>query len=78
MGVHFNLRYSKVKSDYKKVIKSAYVMGVVQNHFYRSMIEITPRKNINLLLNSGHLDENNDVKHKIFRCLIPLTWMILV
>ena len=29
---------------------------------------------INLLLNSG----NNDVKHNIFRCLIPLIWMILV
>ena len=54
------------------MIKSAYVMGVVQNHFYHSVKEITPRKNnffrkINLLLNSGHLDENNDVKHNIFR-----------
>ena len=58
-------------------------MGVVQNHFYHSVKEIIPRKNIffgkiNLLLNSGHLDENNDVKHNIFRCLIPLIWMILV
>ena len=33
LGVHFNLRYSKLKSDYSKVIKSAYVMGVVHNHF---------------------------------------------
>ena len=58
------------------MIKSAYVMGVVQNHFYHSVKEITTRKNnffgkINLLLNSGHLDENNDVKHNIFRRLIP-------
>ena len=58
-------------------------MGLVQNHFYHSVKEITPRKNklfgkINLLLNSGHLDKNNDVKHNIFRCLIPLIWMILV
>ena len=58
-------------------------MGVVQNHFYHSVKEITPRKNnflgkINLLLNSEHLDENNDVKHNIFRCIIPLIWMILV
>ena len=58
------------------MIKSAYVMGVVQNHFYHSVKEITPRKNnffrkINLLLNSGDLDESNDVKHNIFRCLIP-------
>ena len=37
LGVHFNLRYSKFKSDYSKVIKSAYVMGVVQNHFYHSV-----------------------------------------
>ena len=41
LGVHFNLRYSKLKSDYSKVIKSAYVMGVVQNHFYHSVKEIT-------------------------------------
>ena len=58
-------------------------MGVVQSHFYHSLKEITPRKNnffgkINLLLYSGDLDENNDVKHNIFRCLIPQTWMILV
>ena len=57
-------------------------MGVVHNHFYHSVKEITPRKNIfgtiNLLLNSGDLDENNDVKHNIFRCLIPQIWMILV
>ena len=57
------------------MIKSAYVMGVVQNHFYHSVKEIAPRKNdffgkINLLWNSGHLDKNNDVKHNIFRCLI--------
>ena len=64
-------------------MKSAYVMGVVQNHFYHTVKEITPRKNncfgkINLLLNSGDLDKNNDVKHNIFRCLIPQIWMILV
>ena len=58
-------------------------MGVVQNKFYHSVKEITPRKNnflgkMNLLLNSGYLDESNDVKHNIFRCLIPQTWMILV
>ena len=58
-------------------------MGVIQNHFYHSLKEITPRKNkffgkINLLLNSGDLDENNDVKHNIFGCLIPQMWMILV
>ena len=63
------------------MIKSAYVMGVVQNHLYHSVKEITPRKKqffgkTNLLLNSGHLDENNDVKHNILRCLIPLKWMI--
>ena len=27
--------------------------------------------NVNLLLNSGDLDKNNDIKHNIFRCLIP-------
>ena len=58
-------------------------MGVVQNYFYHSLKEITPRKNkffgkINLLLNFGDLDENNDVKHNIFRCLILQMWMILV
>ena len=58
-------------------------MGVVQNHLYHSVKEITPRKNnffgiIKLLLNSGDLDQNNDVKHNIFRCLIPQIWMILV
>ena len=53
-------------------------MRVVQNHFYHSVKEVTPRKNKNLLLNSGHIDENNDVKHNIFRSLIPLIWMILV
>ena len=52
------------------MIKSAYVMGVVQNHFYHSLKAITPLKNnffgkINLQLNSGDLDENNDVKHNI-------------
>ena len=31
-----------------------------------------------LVLNSGDLDENNDVKHNIARCLIPQIWMILV
>ena len=82
LGVHFNLRYSKLRSDYYKVIRSAYVMGVAQNHFYRTLKEITQRKNnifgkINLLLNSGDLVENNDVKHNIFRCLIPQIWMIL-
>ena len=46
LGVHFNLRYSKLKSEYLKVIKSAYVMGVVQNHFYQSVKEVTPQKNI--------------------------------
>ena len=54
-------------------------MGVVQNHFYHSVKEITSRKKkgkITLPLNSGHLDENNDVKHNIFRCLIRLIWMI--
>ena len=45
-------------------------MGVVQNHFYFGKI--------NIPWNSGHLDENNDVKHNIFRCLIPLIWMILL
>ena len=61
------------------MIKSAYVMGVVRNHFYHPAKEITPRKIIfKLLLNSGHLDKNNDVKHNMFRCLIPLIWMILV
>ena len=44
MGEHFNLRYSKLKSDYYKVIKSAYVMGLVQNHFYHIVKVITPRK----------------------------------
>ena len=58
-------------------MKSAYVMGVVQNHIK----EITPRKNtfggeINLLWKTGHLDKNSDVKHNIFRCLIPLIRMI--
>ena len=58
-------------------------MGVVQNQFYHSVKEITPRKNsflgkIYLLLNSGDLDKSNDVKHNIFRCLIPRIWMILV
>ena len=62
LGVHFNLRYSKLKSNYSKVIKSAYVMGVVQN---QNFIMHHP-------MNSGHLNENNDVKHNIFRCLIPL------
>ena len=58
-------------------------MGVVQNYFYHSLKEITPRKKfffgkINLLLNFRDLDENNDVKHNIFRCLILQMWMILV
>ena len=58
-------------------------MGLVQNHYYHSVKEIAPRKNnlfgkINLPLNSGYLHENNDVRHNIFRCLIPLRWMILV
>ena len=58
-------------------------MGVVQNHFYLTVIEIPLRKKcyfgkINIPWNSGHLDENNDVKHNIFRCLIPLIWMILL
>ena len=49
----------------------------------RGLKEITPRKKfflgkINLLLNFGDLDENNDVKHNIFRCLILQMWMILV
>ena len=51
--------------------------------FISPVKEITPRKNnffgkINLLLNSGDLDKNNDVKHNIFRCLILQIWMILV
>ena len=33
---------------------------------------------INILWNSGHLDKNNEVKHNIFRCLIPLISMILL
>ena len=49
MGVHFNLRYSKLKSDDSKVIKSTYVMRVVQNHFYHSVKEITPRKSRNFM-----------------------------
>ena len=44
LGEHFNLRYSKLKSDYEKVSKSAYVIGLVQNHFYHSVKLITPRK----------------------------------
>ena len=49
------------------MIKSGYVMGVVQNHFYHVVEVITLRKkvifeNINLLWNSGHLDRQNDVK----------------
>ena len=44
LGEHFNLRYSRLKSDYWKVIKSAYVMGLVQNHYYHSIKVITPRK----------------------------------
>ena len=56
-------------------------MGVVQNHFYHSVKEITPRKNnffgkIYLLLNSGDLDENNDVKHNIFRCFFQNFFII--
>ena len=52
-------------------------MGVVQNHIYHSVKEITPRKQfffgkIYILWNTGHLDKNNDVKHNIFRSLIPL------
>ena len=34
--------------------------------------------NINLLLNSRDLNENNDVKHNIIRGLIPQIWIILV
>ena len=49
------------------MIKSGYVMGVVQNHFYHAVKVITLRKNlffekINLLCNSVHLDRQNDVK----------------
>ena len=29
-------------------------------------------KKINLLWNSGHLDQQNDIKLNMFRCLIPL------
>ena len=63
----------------REVIKSAYVMGVVQNHFYHAVKE----KNMfwektNLLWNTEHLDVNDDVKHYIFCCLVPLIWMILL
>ena len=83
LGVHFNLRYSKLKSDYLEVTKSGYVMGVGQNHFYHAVMVIILRKNlffekINLLCNSVHLDRQNDVKFNMFRCLIPLIWMILL
>ena len=44
LGEHFNLRYSKLKSDYWKLIKSAYVIGLVHYHFYHSVKVITPRK----------------------------------
>ena len=44
LGEHFNLRYSELKSDYSKVIKSANVIGLVQNHFYHSVKVITTRK----------------------------------
>ena len=43
LRVHFNFRYSKLKSDYQKVNKSAYVMGVVQNHFHLIVKEIKLR-----------------------------------
>ena len=44
LRVHFNLRHFRLKSDYWKVIKSSYVMGLVQNHFHHSVKVITPRK----------------------------------
>ena len=57
------------------MIKIAYVIEVVQNHFYHSVKVMTPQKKkknekINLLWNTGHLDEKSDVKHHSFRCLI--------
>ena len=52
------------------MIKSGYVMGVVQNHFYHAVKVITLRKNlffekIKLLCNSVHLDRQNDVKFNV-------------
>ena len=49
------------------MIKSGYVMGVVQNHFYHAVKVITLRKNlfkkkINLPCNSVHLDRQNECK----------------
>ena len=32
LGVHYNLHFANLKSAYYKGIKSADVMGVVQNH----------------------------------------------
>ena len=82
-GVNLYYCYSKLKSDYLKAMNSAYVMIVVRNHFCHFVKVITQRKKlflekINLLWNSGHLDQKNDVKHNMFRFLIPLTWMILL
>ena len=37
MGVSFNFHFSKMESAYKKGIRSAYVMGVVQHHSYHSL-----------------------------------------
>ena len=58
------------------MIKSGYVMGVVQNHFYHALKVITLRKKIvfekiNLLGNSVHLDRQNDVK---FNNYVPLSY----
>ena len=55
------------------MIKSGYVMGVVQNHFYHAVKVITLRKNlffekINLLCNSVHLDRQNEVQY------VPLSY----
>ena len=41
-------------------------MGVIQDHFYHTVNAVTPRKDmffgkINLLWNTRHFDENNDV-----------------
>ena len=36
------------------------------------------KQKINGLCNTGHLNQNNDVLHNIFYCLILQIWMILL
>ena len=81
--IPYNLHLAKLKSVYKKGIKSADVMGVVQHHVYFPFehdnivkIKILGKNKVLRVSYSGHLDEKNDVLNNIFRYIFLLIWMI--